>query len=632
VNHSFIVIQALNGLASASTLFITASGLTLVFGVTRIVNFAHGSLYMLGAYLAATLAPRLMHQLPPGFGFWAAIVLSALIAATAGALFEILVLRRVYRASELYQLLATFGAVLVVGDLVILIFGREDIFGARVPGLEFSVSIVGRRFPVYDLVLIAIGPVVLAALTFFLHKTRFGVLVRAATQDRTMVGVLGVNQALLFTGIFFVGSFLAGLGGALQTPRVPANSQMDISIITECFVVTVIGGMGSIPGAFLAALAIGQLQAFGILILPKITLVLVFALMAIVLIIRPQGFFGRVESSGGSAAFADDSSNWTRSHTIATIALISLVLVLPFVSDDYSLKLLTEIFILALYAVSLHFLLVTGGMVSFGHAAYFGLGAYAAALLVKHLAAPMELALFGAPIFAFVGAAAIGFFVVRLKGTYLAMLSLAAAQIVYAVAFQWTEFTGGDNGLIGIWPSAWASSRHAYYLLTFVVVAIVIALLRYATITPFGFTLRATRDNEVRSSAVGIDVLNHRRIAFAISGAAAGVAGGLHAFMNGSVDPTLLSVSTSVDALIMLLIGGLQTVVGALLGAIVLHELKNEFLAISDYWRLFLGASIIILIILMPNGLTGACRGLKDRWLHVRHKKQARAGGSHGLA
>jgi len=628
------MVQALNGLTTAATLFITASGLTLVFGVTRIVNFAHGSFYMLGAYLAATLIPHLVQALSPSIGFWSGIVLSSLTVGLIGVLFELLVLRRVYRTSELYQLLATFAAVLVMSDLVIIIFGRDDIFGMKAPGLENSVEILGRRFPSYDLFVIALGVAVLGALMLLLRKTRFGVLVRAATQDRAMVGVLGVNQALLFTGILFLGSFLAGLGGALQTPRLPANSQMDISIITECFVVTVVGGMGSIPGAFLAALLIGQLQAFGILILPKINLVLVFLLMAVVLVVRPWGFLGRPETSTQAQLPEEEwSFAWTHRHYAILAVLLAALAMLPALVDGYALKVVTEMLIMSLYAVSLHFLVVTGGLISFGHAAYFGLGAYGAALLVKHLQLPMEISLAGAPIVAALGAALFGYFIVRLKGTYLAMLSLAAAQIVYAVAFQ-SDFTGGDNGLIGIRPSAWAASRGAYYYLALAVVLVSLAVLRHLVNSPFGFTLRATRDSETRAAAVGINVLSHRWIAFTVAGAAAGVAGGLHAFMNGSVDPTLLSVSTSVDGLIMLLLGGLQSSAGAIIGAVLLHEMKNEFIALTDYWRLFLGVAIILLIMTMPRGTIGALQQARDKLLQLTTKAVTKSiqGGANDLA
>ena len=472
---SFVVVQILTGLASASSLFIIASGLSIVFGVTRIVNFAHGSLYMLGAYFAVTVVPRLLDWLPGPLGFWSGILLAACAVGLLGVAMEVLLLRRIYRAPELFQLLATFGVVLVVQDVVMELFGPQDILGPRAPGLRAPVEILGHRFPSYELVLIAAGPAVLAGLWLLLKRTRFGVLVRAATQDRDMVGALGVNQALLFTGTLFLGAFLAGLGGALQIPKAAATTRMDLDIIAEAFVVTVIGGMGSVPGAFVAALLIGQLQAFGILAFPRITLVLVFLLMAAVLVVRPYGLFGRPDGGGGVHAPGPTLRPWSAGErALATLAVAALAL-LPLVGDAYTLKVATEILIFALLAFSLHLLVGTGGIVSFGHAAYFGLGAYGAALAFRHLGVPMELALPLAPLAAALGAALFGFFIVRLSGIYLAMLTLAAAQILYAVAFQWVEVTGGDNGLVGIWPSSWAADRIVYFYLTLVVTVMSIA-------------------------------------------------------------------------------------------------------------------------------------------------------------
>jgi branched-chain amino acid transport system permease protein len=210
-----------------------------------------------------------------------------------GAVIEIVILKRIYNAPELYQLVATFGIVLIMADAILWMFGGEDRFGPRAPGLDGVVRIFGEPIPQYDLLLIALGPIVLGLMWLLLNRTRWGILVRAATLDREMVAALGVNQSWLFTTVFFLGSFLAGLGGALQVPRVSINLLMDLSIIAEAFVVVVIGGMGSIPGAFVAALLIGELNAFGVLVLPQATIVLAFVVMAVVLVIRPYGCSAR---------------------------------------------------------------------------------------------------------------------------------------------------------------------------------------------------------------------------------------------------------------------------------------------------------------------------------------------------
>jgi branched-chain amino acid transport system permease protein len=616
VEFGFLLVQCLSGLASASSLFIIASGLTLVFGVTRIVNFAHGSFYMLGAYMAVTIVPWLLQIERSPTLFFLGVLLSATVVGLLGVVMEILLLRRIYKVPELFQLLATFGVVLMVQDAVLHIWGPMDIAGPRAPGLRHGVMILDQRFPAYELFLIAAGPVVLGLLWLLMHKTRFGILLRAATRDRDMVGALGVNQALLFTGTLFLGAFLAGLGGALQIPRVAASAQMDLAIITEAFVVTVIGGMGSIGGAFLAALLIGQLQAFGVLIFPKITLVLVFLLMALVLVVKPWGLLGRPEAAPASAmpeGIASPGRFRVFEKLLAALALL-VAAMLPLFGDAYAVKVATEVLIFALAAFSLNFLVGNGGIVSFGHAAYFGLGAYASGLLVTKLGMPMEPALIAAPLAGGFFAALFGFFIVRLQGIYLAMLTLAFAQIAYAVCFQWVEVTGGDNGIVGVWPAPWAASRIAYHYLVLVVAALGIIALRHVIYAPFGASLRAARDSAARAEAIGIDVRAHRWLGFTIAGAAAGLAGGLYAFSKGSIDPTLLGIPLSVDFLAMILLGGMQSVMGPVLGAAAFHSIKDVFMPLTDHWRFFLGASIIALVLIFPRGLGGAYAALRVRF------------------
>ncbi|SMF17586.1 amino acid/amide ABC transporter membrane protein 1, HAAT family /amino acid/amide ABC transporter membrane protein 2, HAAT family [Tistlia consotensis] len=611
---AFLLIQFLNGLASASNLFLIACGLSIIFGVTRIVNFAHGSFYMLGAYFAFTLADHMMPALGDAVGFWLAIPLAAVGVGLFAVLVELVLLRRIYRSHELFQLLATFGVVLIVQDLVPAVWGPEELFGPRAPGFTSFVTILGFRFPEYQLVLIAAGPLVLGALWLLFNRTRWGTLVRAATQDREMVGALGVNQAILFTGVLFLGGLLAGLAGALQLPVEPANPFMDIHVIAEAFVVTVVGGMGSVLGAFLAALIIAELQAFGILVFPEVTLVLPFLVMALVLVWRPWGLLGRPEAATGHG-FAGDRPlrPLGTPGQLAAAALIVVLLLLPLVLGDYAEKLALEVFVFALFAFSLNFIMGAGGMVSFGHAAYFGLGAYGAALAVKQLGLAMLPALVAAPLLAGLGALAFGWFVVRLSGVYLAMLTLAFAQIAWSTAFQWVELTGGDNGMIGIWPSAWASNVTVYYYLTLLLCGAATAFLWRASFAPFGYTLRAGRDSPLRCDAIGIDVKRHQWLGFALAGTCAGIAGGVFVFSKGNVDPGALSIPTSVDGLVMVLLGGIQTLTGPLLGAAAFHLLEAYVLPLTDYWRALVGLVILLLVVAFPQGLAGFLRDLIER-------------------
>ena len=287
------IVQLLGGLSYATTLFLMAAGLTLIFGVTRIVNFAHGSFFMLGALFTAHWVTNWF----PAWGDSAALYLVAIIsgaacAGIAGAAAEYLLLRRMVGAPELYQLVATFGLTLAMHDAMQWSFGPDEVFAPRFPGLTGAVQIGDEFFPVYQLAMIALGPLVWLGLHLLLKRTLFGQRLRAATQDRSMLAALGVNPKPLMLGVVVLGCALAGLAGALQLPREPAHLQMDINVIVETFVVVVTGGLGSIGGAFLAALLIGLVHAFGISFFPQATLVLVFLTMAVVLVFRPQELFG----------------------------------------------------------------------------------------------------------------------------------------------------------------------------------------------------------------------------------------------------------------------------------------------------------------------------------------------------
>lgn len=604
--------QLLTGLANAATLFLVASGLSLIFGVTRIVNFAHGSFYMLGAFIGYSL----MQVLPGAVGFWSAVLLSGIIVGVIGVIVEVLVLRPIYKAPELFQLVATFGVILVIQDLALLVWGAEDVLGPRAPGLKGVVRIMGEPVPQYDLALIAITPFVLFSLWYLITRTRIGILVRAATQDREMVAALGVNQSWLFTGVFFLGATLAGLGGAIQLPKGGADLLMDFNILAAIFVVVVIGGMGSLPGAYIAAVLISVLNVFGVSYLPQSTLVLMFVVMAVVLTVRPYGLLGREEMAGEHGQVGEPEQPFKpasmRVRLLVFMLLVGLM-ALPLAGSHFLLVLVTDIIIFCLFAASLHFLLGLGGLVSFGHAAYFGGGAYVAALLVTHAQTPMEVAFLLAPIGAGLAAIIIGWLCLRLTGVYFAMLTLALAQLLWSLVFQWDEFTGGDDGLVDIWPAAWLSETSTYFFFTVVVGVGGIVLLRHIAHSPFGYALRAARDSQRQAEATGIDTRRVQWMAFTLAGALAGLSGALFVFSKGSVFPNELEIAKSFDGLIVVFLGGVKTLSGGVVGAASL-EMVKDYLTRFEYWRLTLGLLIIFVVILAPYGIVGSLRKLREHF------------------
>ena len=287
---SFLFSQFMGGLTTAMFLFLIASGLSLVFGVMRVLNFAHGSFYMIGAYLAWQ-AMQWLH--PVAEGFWPAAVFAALGVELLGAVVERLLLRHLYGREELYQLLLTYALVLILGDVAKFIWGTGQLSVSTPPVLAGSIKIFGSTQPLYSLFIIALGPAIAIAGWLILNRTGAGRMVRAASYDREMLDALGADVGLIYTGMFVVSSFLAGLSGALVTPIQSIVPGMDVLIIVQAFIVVVIGGMGSLWGTFWGSVIYGQVLAFGILIFPGFSLFSVFALMAVILIVRPWGLFGR---------------------------------------------------------------------------------------------------------------------------------------------------------------------------------------------------------------------------------------------------------------------------------------------------------------------------------------------------
>jgi len=291
-NGPLILVQVMSGLSVGMFLFLVSVGMSLIFGVTRIVNLAHGSFYMVGAYLMVTLV-ELLPEHP--LSFWGALVLAPFGVAALGAVIEMGLLRRIYHRDPLLQLILTFGLILVIGTLVLLAWGPDNKSVSRPDALAGSVRVFGQPFPSYYLVVLALAPVVAVGLWLIFYRTRWGMLIRAATVDREMLGALGVDVATLYTQVFFFGSWLAGLGGALSAPTVAVALGMDGDVLTTAFVVVVIGGLGSFAGTFISALLVGELQSFGILIFPSVSIVLLFLIMAVVLIVRPWGLLGHPE-------------------------------------------------------------------------------------------------------------------------------------------------------------------------------------------------------------------------------------------------------------------------------------------------------------------------------------------------
>lgn len=287
-----IGLAIVSGIATGMLLFLAAVGLTLIFGVLDVLNFAHGSLYMLGAYFTYFLVSEdgLLASLPGSF--WLALVIAPLLVALVGVVLERFIIRPIYDHDHVFQLLLTFALVLVIDNGARIVWGTSFRSVSAPEALAFQVSLFGSGYPFYNVFLIFVGGFAALAMWLLFERTRVGKTVRASSQDRNIANALGVNVPLVFTGTFLLGSFLAGLGGALAAPYQTIQPAMGESIIVESFIVVVIGGLGSFGGAFVGALLIGVVNSLAFLYAPSLQPIIPFALVAIVLLTRPAGLFG----------------------------------------------------------------------------------------------------------------------------------------------------------------------------------------------------------------------------------------------------------------------------------------------------------------------------------------------------
>jgi branched-chain amino acid transport system permease protein len=289
---SILIIQILNSLFYASVLFLIAAGLSLIFGVMRIVNMAHGSLYAVGAFVTAWLVGRAVAAGVPVALAFLLIPVGAAAVALIGAIIEPLLLRPFYRRAEEYQLLVTFGLLLILEDLMRFFWGGLPLTADPLMDAVPSLRVGDLIYPGYYLVVIGIGIVAAVALWLVIYRTRFGVLLRATSQDRRMASALGLNVGLVYVSAFAVGCFMAGLGGAIIVPSQAAVLGMGIDALILAFVVVVIGGLGSLQGALVGALIVSFVRTAGIQFFPEIELAVLYLIAALVLLIKPTGLFG----------------------------------------------------------------------------------------------------------------------------------------------------------------------------------------------------------------------------------------------------------------------------------------------------------------------------------------------------
>ena len=614
-----------NGVTLAGLYFLVASGFTLVFGLMRNVNLAHGSLYLLGAYIGYEVAQRT--------GIWLLGVGAGTVAmAVVGLLMQVFIFRRL-EGDELRQTLVTLGISIVAADLMLAIWTGIT-YQIGIPSwLDGAVKLpiittvrsngtaVMMTYPFYRLVVLAVAIVIGVGLWLMINRTRVGMMIRAGVDDRSMLSASGINVHMVFAVVFAVGAGLAGFAGVVGGSALSIAPGEDVRYLLASLVVVIVGGMGSITGAAIGALLVGLAEQIGLVYLPTYGIVLTFIIMVVTLAFRPQGIMGRAVPSN-APILALDQPNKTAVASARLgpvhIALATALILYPAIASEFFL---TQIgaysLIWGLLALSMMLLAGYGGMVCLAQITTAGVAAYTVAIFGTN---NMNIYGFGWPwwvlvpfavLLAATVSAIIGAISVRTEGIYTIMITLAIAAAFFYFAQQNYALLNGHSGYAGIptphfWGVNWRDPVPFYYLCLFVASAAYAAVL-YCSRSTFGLALQAIRDNGRRMRAVGFDITAHKVVAYFYSGIIAGLAGVLLVWFNGRVSPGTVGVFQAVNVLVIAVIGGLRHPIGPFLGAVFVVLIQTFAIDIvgAERYNTLIGLVFLAIVFVSPDGLLG---------------------------
>ena len=592
-----ILVQTLNGLSFGALLFLLASGFTLVFGLMRIVNLAHGALYLVGGYVGIVTAV--------GTGnFLLALVAGAAAAAVLGLLTERVLLRKV-RGMELPEVLLTVGIALVIADVALAIFGGNPQSLSPPQWLSGALDLGFIAYPRYRWFVIGLAVLVGIGLYLVQHKTRVGAIMRAGVDDREMTGMMGIDVDRVFAAMFVFGSALAGLAGVAAAGQLTMRPGADTDILLFALVVVIVGGLGSVSGAAVGSVLIGLIDSFSKVWIPEFSYFAVFAPMALVLVIRPRGLFGLRHTSEAPPPPVTEGRSLSR-RTIAVLVALGLgaIFAAPYVLPPFLVSLLTLVFISGLLATSVNLLAGEVGLVSIGHAGIAAAAGYGIAwATVNGMGVGASLVV--AFVLVLVVSAIFGLTTMKTKGIVYLMIALALGMVCYGLAFRLSNITGGQNGLTGIERPGPVDLWWQFYFFAagvFVLALLFVALVRRS---PFGLTLRAIRDSETRAASLGYSVAGAKFVATLLSGLLAGAAGMLAVWNAEFISPATVSFGRSAMAVVMVILGGTGTLMGPLVGAGVVVGFEHMLSSYLDRWPTLLGLVFILVVMFMPNGIIG---------------------------
>lgn len=615
------------GLAYGLVLFVIATGMSLTLGLMRVVNMSHGAIYMFAGYVGISVYTATQ-------SWFLAIVVGAAVGAALGAILEIGFLRRLYKHPT-YQVLLTIGVINILNNVAEWIWGGQPTT-APIPGfLQGGFPLGGFQVPWIRIAMIVFGGVMCVLLWLLQDKTRIGAMVRAGMDNREIAASVGINNKLIFTGVFILGSAIAGASVMIGGTVTGVGSGTAWSVLLNSIIVVVVGGTGSIQGALLGGMIIGVANAFGTVYIPSLTPFLMYLILIIVLLIKPSGLLGRkvdvnkaieadLEKTGAKghgdpmprAEYVIRGGKLTPKITLFRAAPWAVVLILLalvpviFNGQNTVISMVSKCLIFALFAASLDVVMGYGGMRSFGHAAYFGLGGYTAALMYAHLGIKnLWIVLAAAIVVSVVFAAIISYFTLKFSGTYFLIVTMAFGQLLSAVAVKWISFTGGNDGLSAARPTLgfgnikWNQTKLFYLFLIIVVICFI--LLKLFMRSSWGRSVVGVRENEGRMKALGYNTWTTKYVSCLVAALFAGVAGVLYAYAYMIMVPSNLDLTTSAKPMLMVIMGGGSTLWGPAIGAFIITIFETYAgIWMPDRWPLLLGLLYVVCVLFLRGGIS----------------------------
>ncbi|HSV83292.1 MAG TPA: ABC transporter permease [Ramlibacter sp.] len=634
---------AANGLALGMSLFLAAIGLTVLFGILRILNFAHGSFIMVGAYLAHTMLRSLGSYGP--LEFLLVAVAAGLVIGVVGMLLDLFVFRRLHGVDESVALIATFAVMLVVNGVAKLIWGAQYVSVDAPAGLTGALQLGPVMVPAYSAALFVLGLVVFVALELFLHRSWTGKTLRAVADDRWVMGILGHSPRRMELLAVFLAFFLAGFAGGTLVPNQVLTPGLGNHFIIEAFAVVIVGGLGSVRGTLVAAMLLGLAESIGSRVMPSLSL---YVCMILILILRPQGLFpGRSAQAPGSWSLRwlfgsglgqaqrpppAQAPRPTRSPAlppevrhaaqarvnVPVLALLALaLLLLPTWAGGGLVYVASLALVSAVFAMSWNLMFGFGGVATFGHAAFFAVGAYLCAYLLKLDAAmPFEWVLLAALALGGTLAGIVGMVAIRrANGVQLAILTLALAEVA-RVLISYSAALGRDEGLSAVprptlgWSgfSLSLAGESTYYLFLCVACGLAVWALWMLSHSSFGRTLKSIRQDAQRALFLGINVDRYRWLAFVVAAAVAALAGALATPLSQIVTPEAASVARSTEPMLRTLVGGAASFWGPAVGTFIFATIDYAARGLAGLSEFIMGIALLVIVLVAPGGVMSYVR------------------------